>query len=336
MTRLRWHIRIRGAVLGLSLLALAAATLGAQARRFHEVSWRRVGGVPADSPDLLDPIYLAALDSLVVVYDLGDFSVKAFGLDGALQWRFGRRGKGPGEFESVTDMQADPRGRLWLADAGTARITVLSRAGKPERLIPLDNTVWNVLPARADSFFAKQPLRTPWLDVFAPNGQRARHLPVPGPLLGLDYNQAVYSAGLNGSYTAVIALRWASMFFVLELANGELRQYEGFDRLPPARAVAERITIRGKTVVGHRIDPKARAIYESVAVDGRHAYLLIGGAAAPARRIVDRHRLLDGGYAGSLLLPAPAAGLAWGAAGLVVLVTDPVPRVDVLQQVAAP
>ena len=320
------------------VLALAGfiggfSPLVAQNRQWKQGSWRVIGGVPADSPDLLNPIYLAVADSLLVVYDLGDYSVKAFRTNGTLKWHFGRLGEGPGEFQSVADMQLGDSGRIWLSDGSNLRLTILGLDGKLIRMVRFPSAVWSVIPTRGDSFLAKLPLRTQFFDLYSPKGALALHLGIPKTLLHLDYNQAVQNAVANRSGVAVAALRWGSEFFVIDLLNRAVRAYQGFDSLPPAKAVTERIMIEGQVGEGHRIDPRAESVTESVAIDREHLYLLTRGSSDLTRRTVDQHRLTDGVYEGSYFLPSRAAQIVRIPRGFALLITDPTPRIDVLEWV---
>lgn len=320
---------------GLALGGFGAilSPLVAQDRQWKKGTWRTVGGVPADSPDLLNPIYLAAVDSLLVVYDLGDYSVKAFRANGALKWHFGRQGEGPGEFQSVADLQIDDSGRIWLADGSNLRLTILGQDGKLIRMMRFQNPVWSVIPTRSDSFLAKMPLRTQFFDLYSPKGSLAVHLPIPKSLLKLDYNQAVQNAAANRSGIVVSALRWGSGFFVIDTRTRAVREYQGVDSTGPAKAVTQRIMVDNQVAWGHRIDPQADAVTESVAIDQEYLYLLIHGSSQLTRRTLDQHRLSGGGYVGSYVLPSKAAQAVRTQRGFALLITDPTPRIDLLEWV---
>ncbi len=312
----------------------------AQGRSWFKGKWQSAGGVPSDSPNLLNPLYLVYADSLVVIYDFGDFAVKAFRKDGALAWRFGRQGQGPKEFGAVVDLQRDQLGRLWVTDASNLRVLILGLDGVLIRQITMSSQVWSALPARADTFYAKLPLRTSFYDIFAPSGEQAVHLPIPKQLLPLDYNQAVMNAVVSPSGVAIAALRWGSVFYVMDLSSRKVGEYVGMDSIAPAPAIAQKIEIRDshnkpQTVLGHRMDPASEPVYEGVAIDREHAYLLVKGSTANARRIVDQHRLLDGVYEGSYLLPAKVQQIARTPHGFAVLISDPTPEVSLLDWVPA-
>jgi len=311
----------------------------AQSRHWLDGTWKAVGGVSPDSPELLNPLYLAALDSLLVVYDFGDFAVKGFRRDGSLAWRFGRKGHGPGEFEAVADLQVDQSGDIWVTDASNLRIVILHPNGQLARQVTLVDQVWSALPARDKAFFAKRPLRTPFYDRLDSTGAQTQHLQLPKVFTGLDYNQAVQNAASGRWGFAVTALRWASNVFVIDLTSGNVREFLGIDSLLPAGAISQRIKVpdghgKPQAAVGHRIDPKASPVNEGVTLDHSYVYLLIRGAADRTRRVIDRHRLSDGSYDGSFVLPSKAAAIVRTARGFAVLVNDPTPRIDLLEWIA--
>ena len=93
-----------------------------------EILWG--GGGTALDTTLLNPIWLAAGPEGVTVWDEGRKAVVRISPEGAVLWRFGREGEGPGEFRRV-------RGIAHLADGGAAavdnineRLTIVDRDGQ--------------------------------------------------------------------------------------------------------------------------------------------------------------------------------------------------------------
>lgn len=122
-------------------------------RRFLPVSWRKTVVLEgALDSDLFSPGLMVARDSTIYVYDYGDQAVKAFALDGTLRWRFGRDGRGPGEFANPLDMQLDREGKLWIADPSTSRVTVVSSAGRLVRTAQTELPIERVLPLDPEGF----------------------------------------------------------------------------------------------------------------------------------------------------------------------------------------
>ena len=240
----------------------------------------------------------------------------------------GRSGKGPGEFVSATDLQLDPAGHIWVSDGGTLRLTRISPAGKLEQLIPVNSPIWNVLPFAGESTWVKLPLRTPFYVVLDSRGGERRRVRVPEVLSQLDYNQGVLINALNRSGTAVAAMRWSSAIFMIGSVDSVVRTYQGVDSIPPAAAVTQNIVIDRKKVEGHRIDPKAAPVVESVAIDGTRA-LVLSSSGNGGGEVLDSYSLNSGTYLGSYRLPQSVSQIAWSNGRLVGLTLDPVPAVFV-------
>ena len=99
----------------------------------------------------------------------------------------------------------------------------------------------------------------------------------------------------------------------------------------PAPAITQKIEIKDKqgkrqAALGHRMDPKSESVYEGVAIDRDHVYLLVKGPTRQARRIIDQHRSSDGAYEGAYQIARTARGFA-------VLINDPTPRIELLEWV---
>jgi len=68
-------------------------------------------------------------DGGLVAGDEGAGEIRAFGPDGGLLWRTGRRGDGPGEFRLIATFGAGPADSLWVFDFGNRRFTLLDASG---------------------------------------------------------------------------------------------------------------------------------------------------------------------------------------------------------------
>ncbi len=73
----------------------------------------------------------------VYVLDGGAYRLTAFDTTGHHRWSVGRKGHGPGEFESPVGMTWAPDGSLWVIDTDTQRATIISAAGRVLRTRPL-------------------------------------------------------------------------------------------------------------------------------------------------------------------------------------------------------
>jgi hypothetical protein len=68
-------------------------------------------------------------DGGLVAGDEGAGEIRAFGPDGALRWRTGRSGDGPGEFRLLASLGAGPADSIWVFDFGNRRFTLLDTSG---------------------------------------------------------------------------------------------------------------------------------------------------------------------------------------------------------------
>ena len=78
-------------------------------------------------------------DSVVVVANTGGHSIDAYDGSGALLWRTGREGKGPGEFEGDLRVFRYRGDSLLAYDWSLRRLTVLDGGGEPVRTATLSN-----------------------------------------------------------------------------------------------------------------------------------------------------------------------------------------------------
>ncbi len=81
------------------------------------------------SAPLRRPVGLVIAGDRLYVVDAQAHAVFVFGLDGKLQFQFGRRGTGPGEFNFPTCAAADQRGHLLITDTMNCRVEVFDLQG---------------------------------------------------------------------------------------------------------------------------------------------------------------------------------------------------------------
>lgn len=120
-------------------------------RLLHEVTWDTTFVLESSAHDstlMIPRLFVADDGGRVYAFDYGDNRLKAFDTNGEFLWIFGQRGKGPAEFDGVTDLEIDHRGRLWLLDTGTRRFSIVSSSGILESQIPIrgDRFVRDVVP----------------------------------------------------------------------------------------------------------------------------------------------------------------------------------------------
>ena len=68
-------------------------------------------------------------DGGLVAGDEGAGEIRAFGPDGALRWRTGRPGDGPGEYRLIASLGTGPTDSIWVFDYGNRRFTLLDASG---------------------------------------------------------------------------------------------------------------------------------------------------------------------------------------------------------------
>lgn len=129
---------------------------------------------------------LAALEALEVGADGSIYALDgstnalhAFDAAGRHRWSVGRRGRGPGEFESPVGLAWAPDGRLWVIDPGNQRATVVGQDGRI--------TGTRILPS---SF-----VLSPWPGRFDREGQLLHY--AASDDAGYEYQMAVFDLALN-------------------------------------------------------------------------------------------------------------------------------------------
>ena len=81
------------------------------------------------SAPLTRPVGLVIVGDSLYVVDSQAHAVFIFGLDGKLQFQFGQRGNGPGEFNFPTSIATDGQGHLLVADTMNCRLQVFDLRG---------------------------------------------------------------------------------------------------------------------------------------------------------------------------------------------------------------
>ena len=127
----------------LTTLSLAALPLQAQTVRIHadnEPTWGsnvalveelRIGSLAGDEAYTFGHVasVLQAHDGTIWIADRQASEIRHYSSGGTYLRSFGRRGKGPGEFEYLMDMRPTPDGRVAVWDPGNARLHFFDAAG---------------------------------------------------------------------------------------------------------------------------------------------------------------------------------------------------------------
>ena len=77
-------------------------------RTFARGAWRERTVIRGEA--LLQPFLMKVAGRSIVVFDYGDFQLKAFSLEGKPLWHFGRQGQGPWELSAPSDLQVSSAG----------------------------------------------------------------------------------------------------------------------------------------------------------------------------------------------------------------------------------
>lgn len=284
-------------------------------RRWSE---RWVVGGPGD-PLLARPRHLTALDSSVVWWDDYDHAVLAVSRDGQLLWRFGREGEGPGEFLDVADVAVTGEG-LFLLDSDLGRITRLSPDGRLLGELRLPEGYWRGLAPQPDGsvILAGVDDEHPFVRVDSAGEVLER---VGPPWAGFRRLPLIQR---QGSVVAHGDGRWAYAFLV---GNGWM-PFHGTESLAYLGRSIEHTDFPDMVVVGTRseritkLTTRPNCSVCSGWLAGDTLAVLFGGGDTLANRVIDRYAWSDGRYLDSVVLPAPALGVAEVERGLVVVLED--------------
>jgi hypothetical protein len=99
-----------------------------------------VGGENDPQGDLINrPLEVRfAADGTVYVLDWGDVCIRVFDANGKLLRQVGRKGQGPGEFDTPFYFDVDAQGRIHTIDMRSLRVTRFDRSGKYETSFRLE------------------------------------------------------------------------------------------------------------------------------------------------------------------------------------------------------
>jgi hypothetical protein len=285
---------------------------------------------------LLQPLLLRVAGRTLVILDYGDTQVKAFSLDGRPLWRFGTLGQGPWELSAPSDLQLTPTGRVYIADHGNSRVTVLDPAGARLRMVPVRLPIRRILPGSDGGFLGAVGSGPHW-DRFDAAGNRLGAAPVPEALAGLGHLVTEPVNAVLGPGRSVVAFRWSDWLLVLDELGRVTASSRGPERLDfPATISYKGFAAKEGEITISRVSPGATWAALSVAAVGSQIWVLFIGSGRDAGRLIDVYEGTTAAYQGSLRLPGRPIALAGVGEGQVVaLYDDPEPRVDRLTWVPA-
>jgi hypothetical protein len=298
-------------------------------RVVNEVAWDttlQLGGHVNDTL-LLIPKRFAARNNLLYVFDYGDSRLKAFHVDGRFRWTFGREGEGPEEFKSVSDMEIDREGAVWLLDRGVGRVTIVGPDGRLVDHIPLSITFRNaslgampvrdILPLSGDTLaISFGPGDDFWVALSA-NGDVTDTGPVPAP----EIANAFYHTRAPLSFIAsdspdewIVVFPFGDLWFVYDgrvpRCGGHLVEGGAFPTEPPQNPENQ---------------PQVWAM--GAAMDDSIAYILPKGKTDDAQRVLDRYSAHSCEYLGSISLPRTIRSFVLSEGIFYVEYADPAPTI---------
>jgi hypothetical protein len=304
---------------------------GLGSRQFALTEWDTLWsrGGEADSV-LLNPFLLSADGELLYVYDAGRDRVVSFDArDGSLRWTFGRQGAGPDEFRGVRDLKVDGRGGVYVLDARNNRIVHLSDGGTVLRRIPLDAVghAEQMAPIGGGrvALLTMSP-ESPFVILDSMGGVEERFsLPWDGftRLDQLARQGYIASRGERWAFGFSIGNGWFA--FRGEEPEGEVGRYVEHTEFPGVTTTAV-----GEVQTTTLEDYNACSAC-SMAMSDSVLYVHFGGYTDHRRRIVDRYRLRDAAYLGSLRLPHEATVVEVGGERVFALYEDPYPGIVALR-----
>lgn len=322
----------RATLLTLTFSGAAAVGLEAQKppeRQMFAGEWevRSIVAGRVDS-DLLNPSIPVVQGDAVTIFDYGDSAVKSFRIsDGALLWKFGRRGAGPGEFRGVTDMRADSAGMLWVMDRDNNRITILTTTGTISREIRLETSIWRLALLPDVGYVGYRGTSgAPYLVRFGPAGERRGDLAVPA---WVDQMDGMAKEGWLTSAGGGVVLGLMRTGRLIHYSWPSLRPVE-IQAVETAPAPREIVFKPAANVVGRKLGPDAIMVIRRLSTVGNRLYVHVGGTSSQAGRLIDAYDLTDGRYRGTHLLPRPAKAAVATAGGFIVLETDFLPTLYLL------
>ena len=117
----------------LSILATRASAQ-ASAREFSRTRDLTIDGSAADLVGISS--LSVSPNGLIAVGQRDDASVRVYDAQGALRYRFGRRGEGPGEFRQLGAWSGWLRDTLWVIDPSLRRLTFVASSSSLARVSP--------------------------------------------------------------------------------------------------------------------------------------------------------------------------------------------------------
>lgn len=143
----------------------------------------------------------------IYIADVGNVRIQKFDKNGTYLASLGRKGQGPGEFDSIDSLDIDAKARLWVLDRNQRRLMILTSDGREDRAIRfLKRRLTSLRPMKDGSFLVSESYSTgpepvsPKILLKRMNEEEE----ILGEFcLPVDFGEAVTNQSANGISTAI-------------------------------------------------------------------------------------------------------------------------------------
>lgn len=319
------------------VIAVLSAATGAKAqeqpREIRELAWHIATAIPGhmDSPLLRPGLMVASVDT-AYLFDYGDGALKAFDLEtGALLWRFGRHGGGPGEFNNPTDLRMADDGTLWLLDPANLRISFVAPSGESLGSVRVQERLFRLGPITDGRALAIRSEPSEGLVVVLDTaGGRVSEIRSPEWTSDVPSMAAgVWVADDPKDGNVAVVFPYSGRALYGSAQAGRLREVEVIQTQPEPEHL---IYSPREGMIVRRLPPSARMLALSIALIDSEIWILVNGGGEQGNRIVDRYDERTGEYLGSWLLPIPLKQITGAGRRMVGLQTDMFPTVLIFER----
>lgn len=286
-----------------------------------------LGGTENDTL-LLNPYWASAGPEGVTLWDGGRNAVVRISAEGEVLWTVGRRGGGPGEFQTVRGVAQMSNGGAALVDNVNERLTILDRDGQlaaetnlsgmaPESVGSLYDGGLVVLTRLAEPAFLVSDENGVVVDSVDFPSREYRDLPM------MARQGRVVGAGAGWVFGFTTGNGWWRM--------GGDRAAQGFPYAEHADFPGTETSVSEETIDGRRVTTRRTRTTVRVTtamnfgVRGDTLFVHYYGHTDSRGYLLDLFGLADGSYLGSVLLPHWARSVAVGPEAIYLLAADPFP-----------
>ncbi|MDD8026241.1 MAG: 6-bladed beta-propeller [Acidobacteriota bacterium] len=143
----------------------------------------------------------------IYIADVGNVRIQKFDKNGKFLASLGRKGQGPGEFDSIDSLDIDAKGRLWVLDRNQRRLMILTPDGREDRAIRfLKRRLTSIRPMKDGSFLVSESYSTgpePVSPTILLKRMNEEEEILGEFCLPVDFGEAVTNQSANGISTAI-------------------------------------------------------------------------------------------------------------------------------------